>query len=64
MRELRRDVTLVDGVQKNGYIYTEHGSKNRSGGLGQLHIEKKVVRHFEVPEAGDKDCQNLRLSCQ
>ena len=47
--------TVVDGVQKNCYIYTEHESKNRSGGLGQLHLENKVVRHFEVPEAGDKD---------
>ena len=55
LSQLRRDVTSVDGVQKNCYIYTEHGSKNRSAGLGQLHLENKVVRHFEVLEAGDKD---------
>ena len=53
--QLRRDVVLVDGVQKSCYIYTEHGSKNRSGGLGQLHLPIKVVHHFEVPEAGEKD---------
>ena len=53
--QLRRDLLYVDGVQKNCYIYTEHGSKNRSGGLGQLHIENKVVHHFEVPEAGSRD---------
>uniref|UniRef100_A0A1X7TUJ9 ZMYM2-like/QRICH1 C-terminal domain-containing protein n=1 Tax=Amphimedon queenslandica TaxID=400682 RepID=A0A1X7TUJ9_AMPQE len=46
---------LRHGVQKICYIYTEHGSKNRSGGLGQLHIENKVVHHFEVPEAGSRD---------
>ena len=53
--QLRRDTFLVDGVQKSCYIYTKHGSKNQSGGLGQLHLQNKVVNHFEVPEAGEKD---------
>jgi hypothetical protein len=53
--QLKRETTTVNGVQKNCYIYTAHGSKNRSGGLRQLHLPNKVVRHFEVPEAGEKD---------
>ncbi|XP_011406250.1 PREDICTED: glutamine-rich protein 1-like [Amphimedon queenslandica] len=52
--QLRREVLTVDGVSKSLYIYTEHGSKNRSGGFGELHVQNKVVRHFEVPEAGDR----------
>ena len=47
--------TLWDGSKRRYYIYTEHGCKNQSGGLGQLHIEDKVVHHFEVPEAGERD---------
>ena len=45
----------MDGSRRRCYVYTEHGSKNRSGGLGQLHLENKIVHHFEVPEAGKRD---------
>ena len=53
--QLRHDAVLVGGVQKSCYIYTEHGSKNRSGGLGQLNLPNKVIHHLEVPEASEKD---------
>ena len=28
---------------ENGYVYTENVSKNRSGGLAQLHVKNKLV---------------------
>ena len=31
----------------NAYIYTENGSKNRSGGLGQMRVENKVVPSYQ-----------------
>ena len=38
----------------NAYIYTENGSKNRSGGLAQLRVENKVVPSYAVHEAGER----------
>ena len=32
------------------YIYYEHGSKNRSGGLQQLHLQNKSVPCLAIPE--------------
>ena len=37
------------------YTYTEHGSKNRSGGFKQFHLDNKIVQQFENPEAGSRD---------
>lgn len=34
------------------YVYTESASKNRHGGLAQLHVKNKVVPVIAVPEAG------------
>lgn len=34
------------------YTYTEHGSKNRSGGLAQLRMENKCVPCYAVQEKG------------
>jgi len=34
------------------YIYSEHGSKNRSGGFYQLHVENKNVEIFRSSENG------------
>ena len=62
MSQLKPDVVTVDGSKKRCYVYTEHGSKNRSGGFGQFHVENKIVRHFEVPEAGERDYVHLYLS--
>ena len=44
---------------ENGYVYTENVSKNRSGGLAQLHVKNKSVEIHESPEAGD--CCHCRL---
>ena len=55
LSQLKADTVDVDGSRRRCYVYTEHGSKNRSGGLGQLHLENKVVHHFEIPEAGERD---------
>ena len=47
---------------ENGYTYTENASKNRSGGLAQLHIKNKSVQIHENPEAGDRcHCRLLDL---
>lgn len=32
------------------YVYTEHGSKNRSGGLAQLKVDNKSVPCYSVPD--------------
>lgn len=40
-------------------MYTEHGSKNHIGGMGQLHLQNMVVHHFETPEAGERDYVNI-----
>ena len=37
----------VQGKYLVRYSYTEHGSKNRSGGLKQLHQDNKVVHQYE-----------------
>ena len=34
----------------DGLIYTEHGSKNRSGGLCQLNVENKQVAGYATPD--------------
>ena len=36
------------------YIYTEHGSKNRNGGVCQLKLQNKVVPYIANVEAGDR----------
>ena len=50
--QLKREVVTVDNSPKVCYVYTEYGSKNRSGGLKQLNMGNKVVRQFESP--GDR----------
>ena len=47
--QLKREVVKIGHDPKVCYVYTEYGSKNRSGGLKQLKIENKVVRQFESP---------------
>ncbi len=36
------------------YVYTEHASKNRSGGMAQMRVKNKVVPVYSVPEAGNR----------
>ena len=36
------------------YIYSEHGSKNRNGGFGQVKIKNKVVPVVSNPNAGER----------
>ena len=36
------------------YMYTENGSENRSGGMHQVHLENKVVRHYANPILGNR----------
>ena len=40
-------------VDPDRYIYTEHGSKNRNGGLSHLRLKNKVVPVIANPQAGD-----------
>ncbi len=40
--------------QKDGYIYTENKSKNRSGGLGQLNLPNKSVKIMRCSDAGER----------
>ena len=43
---------LVRHYNPDSYIYTENGSKNRSGGLWQLQVENKVVPIFANGDLG------------
>ena len=52
--QLKRSIATVNGEPKVYYEYTEHGSKNRTGGLKQLQMENKVVRHYESEDGGDR----------
>jgi hypothetical protein len=52
--QLKRKVVDVNGCSKVCYEYTEHGSKNRSGGIKQLRIPNKVVVQYEDPQAGER----------
>ena len=58
-----RDLRLSQIQQtENGYKYTENSSKNRSGGLAQLHLKNKCVEIYRNPEAGDRcHCRILDL---
>ena len=36
------------------YVYTEHGSKNRNGGLFQLYVDNKIVEIHESKDTGEQ----------
>ena len=49
-----RNLKISQLVRHHGpdhYIYTENGSKNRSGGLKQMKVENKVVPIYACPQA-------------
>ena len=43
---------LVRHTEPDRYVYTENGSKNRSGGLWQMRVENKVTPIIAKPELG------------
>ena len=47
LSQFQREVTIVEGQEVSGYIYTEFGSKSRQGGFTNLNLENKVVRQFQ-----------------
>ena len=56
-REEHRSLKVSQFERKyspDSYIYTEHGSKNRNGGLSHIRLKNKVVPVFANPEAGDR----------
>ena len=40
---------LVCAKEPDHYVYMEHGSKNRSGGLAQLNVANKQVAGYATP---------------
>ena len=52
LSQLKSGIATVNGEAKVYYEYTEHGSKNRTGGLKQLQMENKVVRQYESEDGG------------
>ena len=52
--QFKRKVVNVNGYSQVCYEYTEHGSKNRSGGLKQLKTSNKVVVQYEDTQAGER----------
>ena len=56
-REEHRSLKVSQFKRKyspDSYIYTEHGSKNRNGGLSHIFLKNKLVPVFANPEAGDR----------
>ena len=47
LSQFTREVVTVNGKTLVRYTYTECGSKNRSGGLKQLHQANKIVHQYE-----------------
>jgi hypothetical protein len=47
LSQFKREVVMVEGKHLVRYSYTEHGSKNRSGGLKQLNQDNKLVHQYE-----------------
>ena len=47
LSQFTREVVTVNGKKLVHYTYTECGSKNRSGGLKQLHKPNKNVHQYE-----------------
>ena len=45
---------IVRCYNPDHYIYTENGSKNRSGGFNELRLQNKTVPIFRSSEAGDR----------
>ena len=45
--QLQREVVKLRGKSVDRYMYTEHESRNRAGGLKQIKQENKVVHQYE-----------------
>ena len=60
LSQLVREVVNVDGKLLVRYTYTEHGSKNQSGGLKQLRLENRVVHQYKSTDI--QRCHVLRLT--
>lgn len=48
----------MEGNPKSYDKYTEHGSKNRSVGLSQLHLQNILNGHLKFLKLGEKVCLN------
>jgi len=48
LSQVQREQSVISGKKVNGYVYTEHGSKNNQGGLSSLNQENKIVHQYEV----------------
>ena len=51
---------LVRKYNPDRYVYTENGSENRSGGIGDFNVPNKVVPVYSNPAAGVR-CQVFLL---
>ena len=51
LSQLKGEVVSLQGSMKVCYTYTEHGTKNRSGGLKQLKMENRTVWQYESENA-------------
>jgi len=48
LTQVQREPSVISGKKVNGYVYTEHGSKNNQGGMSSLNQENKIVHQYEV----------------
>ena len=51
--EEHRNLSQLKRTEK-GFVYTENGLKNRSGGAAQMQVENKVVPSFSVTSNGER----------
>ena len=55
LSQLQREEVMVQQKSVVRYTYTEHGSKNRSGGMRQFHLNNKIVHQYQNLEVGCHD---------
>jgi len=48
LSQVQREQSVISGRKVNGYVYTEHGSKNNQGDVASLNQENKIVHQYEV----------------
>ena len=55
LSQFQREEVMIEQKSLIHYTYTEHGSKNRSGGMRDFHLNNKIVHLYHNLDAGYQD---------
>ena len=55
LSQFQREEVMVEQKSLIRYTYTEHGSKNHSGGMRDFHLNNKIVHQYQNLDAGYQD---------